>query len=87
MAARTTSLTQSLRVGDHHRVSALIIQPLELLQQIGFAVAAGILLDTFVVRALLVPSIVLLLGKWNWWPSSAMQRIPARQSEPAPTGD
>jgi RND superfamily putative drug exporter len=38
-------------------------------QQIGFGVAFGILLDTFFVRTLLVPSIVALLGKWNWWPS------------------
>jgi RND superfamily putative drug exporter len=38
-------------------------------QQIGFGVAFGILLDTFFVRTLLVPSIVVLLGKWNWWPS------------------
>ena len=36
------------------------------LQQIGFAVGAGVLLDTFVVRSLLVPSIVCLLGRWNW---------------------
>lgn len=38
-------------------------------QQIGFGVAFAILLDTFFVRTLLVPSIVALLGKWNWWPS------------------
>jgi RND superfamily putative drug exporter len=38
-------------------------------QQIGFGIAFGILLDTFFVRTLLVPSIVALLGKWNWWPS------------------
>ncbi len=38
-------------------------------QQIGFGVAFGILLDTFFVRTLLVPSIVALLGRWNWWPS------------------
>src|SRR5205807_112455 len=48
----------------------LITLPLELLKEIGFAVAAGVLLDTFVVRALLVPSIVFLLGRWNWWPGS-----------------
>jgi putative drug exporter of the RND superfamily len=37
--------------------------------EIGVGLAAGILLDTFFVRTLLVPSIVVLLGRWNWWPS------------------
>jgi RND superfamily putative drug exporter len=41
----------------------------EQFHQIGFSIAFGILLDTFFVRTLLVPSIVVLLGKWNWWPS------------------
>ncbi len=41
----------------------------EQVQQIGFGIAFGILLDTFFVRTLLVPSIVALLGRWNWWPS------------------
>jgi RND superfamily putative drug exporter len=30
-------------------------------------VAAGILLDATVIRALLVPAVVSLLGRWNWW--------------------
>lgn len=38
-------------------------------EQIGYSIAFGILLDTFFVRTLLVPSIVVLLGRWNWWPS------------------
>jgi uncharacterized membrane protein YdfJ with MMPL/SSD domain len=38
--------------------------------------ALGILMDTFLVRTLLVPSTVLLLGRWNWWPSK-MSRRPA----------
>jgi RND superfamily putative drug exporter len=38
-------------------------------EQIGFGIAFGILLDTFFVRTLLVPAIVALLGRWNWWPS------------------
>ena len=42
--------------------------PLILLYQLGVAVAVGILMDTFIVRGLLVPGFVLLLGKWNWWP-------------------
>ncbi|MGA2932355.1 MAG: MMPL family transporter [Acidimicrobiales bacterium] len=46
---------------------------------IGVGLAIGILLDTFVVRTVLVPSIVELLGRWNWWPS--------RMSRPAATPD
>jgi putative drug exporter of the RND superfamily len=41
----------------------------EQVQQIGFGIAFGVLLDTFFVRTLLVPSIVALLGRRNWWPS------------------
>jgi RND superfamily putative drug exporter len=37
--------------------------------QLGFTIAFAILLDTFFVRTLLVPSIAALLGRANWWPS------------------
>ena len=37
-------------------------------RDIGFGLAIGILMDTFLVRSLLVPSTVSLLGRWNWWP-------------------
>jgi RND superfamily putative drug exporter len=40
------------------------------IQQIGYGIAAGVLMDTFFVRSLLVPSVVVLLGRWNWWPTS-----------------
>lgn len=39
------------------------------LVQLAFAVAVGMLLDTFVIRTTLVPAIATLLGRWNWWPS------------------
>lgn len=48
--------------------SALMTLPLVDLFQLGFAVAIGVLMDTFITRTLIVPSIVTLLGKWNWWP-------------------
>jgi len=48
------------------------------LQAIGFGLAAGILMDTFIVRSLLVPSLVILLGRINWWPSSLGGERPSR---------
>jgi RND superfamily putative drug exporter len=47
---------------------ALVITPIRTLMQIGAAVSIGILIDTFIVRALLVPALASLLGRWNWWP-------------------
>ncbi len=55
--------------------SALMILPLRDLFQLGLAVAIGVLLDTFVTRTIMVPGIVLLLKRWNWWPSSRFKRM------------
>jgi len=43
---------------------------------IGVGLAVGILLDTFVVRTVLVPATVELLGRWNWWPSRMSRERP-----------
>ena len=48
---------------------ALMTLPLETLFQLGFTVAFGLLIDTFVVRTVLVPAIAFKLGERNWWPS------------------
>jgi RND superfamily putative drug exporter len=49
------------------------------IQQIGLGIAAGVLMDTFLIRTLLIPSVVVLVGRWNWWPS-ALSRRPDRMT-------
>ena len=55
-------------------------------QAIGVGLALGILMDTFLVRTLLIPSTVVLLGRFNWWPSrlSRPERQPSLPPEPEP---
>jgi RND superfamily putative drug exporter len=49
------------------------------------SLAIGILMDAFLVRTLLVPSTVALLGRWNWWPSTHGKPAPATpEPEQAP---
>ncbi|MGY1813875.1 MMPL family transporter [Blastococcus sp. SYSU D00820] len=47
---------------------ALTVLPLVILTQLGFLVGFGVLLDTFVVRTLMVPAAVRLIGDRSWWP-------------------
>ena len=46
----------------------LTTMPVYELKLFGFIMALGILIDTFVVRPLLIPAILILLGKWSFWP-------------------
>ena len=48
---------------------ALTVIPLLFLAQLAFIVAFGVLLDTLIVRSLLVPAISVDMGRWIWWPS------------------
>jgi putative drug exporter of the RND superfamily len=51
--------------------ATLTLLPLEELVQIGATVALGVLLDTFLVRSLLIPAITYMCGERAWWPGSA----------------
>jgi len=61
---------------------ALMTLPLEVLFQIGFTIALGLIVDTFLVRTILVPSVAFLLGERNWWPSRISHA--GAGGEPAP---
>ena len=54
---------------------AMTSSPVLGLVETGTGVAAGLLLDTFVVRSLLVPSIAAMLGRANWWPGERNRSI------------
>lgn len=54
--------------------ATLTLLPLEELVQVGATIAVGVLLDTFIVRALLIPAIAYRLGERTWWPSRPFQK-------------
>jgi RND superfamily putative drug exporter len=64
--------------------SALAVLKLVFLTELGFTIAIGVLLDTFLVRSILVPSLTLILGDHVWWPSRLWRRegYPAPEPEP-----
>ncbi|MGX1796401.1 MMPL family transporter [Streptomyces albidoflavus] len=65
--------------------AALGVIPLAFLAQIAFIVAFGVLLDTLVVRSLLVPALVRDIGSASWWPGALSRRAqPAKEAAGEP---
>ncbi len=62
----------------------LMTQPIRELFQFGFAMATGLLLDTFLVRGTLAPAIARLLGQHNWWPGTLHAAPPTPGAAPPP---
>jgi RND superfamily putative drug exporter len=55
-------------------MAAMMGSKLIVLAQMGSTIAIGLLVDTFVVRSFLMPSIATLLGRWFWWPQVVYPR-------------
>ena len=56
-------------------IGAFSTSSISFIQQIGVATAIGVLVDAFIVRALLVPALMVLLGKYNWWAPMSLRRL------------
>jgi RND superfamily putative drug exporter len=71
---RTGRLVTSAALILFFAFAALASSPGTDIKVIGTALAVGILIDATLVRALLVPALVSLLGKWNWWLAAGLAR-------------
>jgi RND superfamily putative drug exporter len=45
-----------------------------IMQFVGFGLAVAVLLDATIIRMVLVPSLMQIAGKWNWWPGTRGRR-------------
>jgi len=62
--------------------AVLAVLPLVVLAQLGFVIGVGVLLDTLLVRSIIVPALVYDLGDRVWWPSRLARRAAAGHEEP-----
>ena len=53
---------------------SMITSDLRSIGQVGTTIGLGLLLDTFIIRSLVTPSIATLLGRWFWWPLTLPRR-------------
>ncbi|MDV3125812.1 MMPL family transporter [Mycobacterium sp. 21AC1] len=65
-------------------MAAMMGSQLVVLAQMGSTIAIGLLLDTLIVRSLLMPSIATLLGRWFWWPQVVYPRGDNHRRRPQP---
>ncbi|MDP4093127.1 MAG: MMPL family transporter [Bacillota bacterium] len=54
---------------------AMILSPVTMLVQIGFTTVVGLLMDTFIIRCLMVPAIAVKFGELNWWPGRKVRVV------------
>ena len=57
---------------------AFLTSQIVITKELGLGTAAAVLIDATIIRALLVPSLMHLLGRWNWWAPAPLRRLHAR---------
>lgn len=72
---RTGSVVTAAAILLAVAIGAFSTSEISFIQQIGIATAVGVLVDAFIVRSLLVPSLMGLMGKWNWWAPMWLRRV------------
>jgi RND superfamily putative drug exporter len=63
--------------------AVLAMLPITVLVELGTVVAFGVLVDTFIVRSMLVPAIITVIGDKSWWPSALEREAAAAAGAPA----
>jgi uncharacterized membrane protein YdfJ with MMPL/SSD domain len=88
--ARTGAVVTAAAILLAVAIGAFVTSEVLFIKQIGIGAALGVLIDALVVRALLVPSLMALLGSWNWWSPPPLRRlhtrIGLREAEPSGVG-
>jgi RND superfamily putative drug exporter len=59
-------------------IGAFATSQIIFIKQVGVGTALAVLIDATIIRALLVPSLMALLGRWNWWAPAPLRRLHAR---------
>jgi uncharacterized membrane protein YdfJ with MMPL/SSD domain len=59
-------------------IGAFATSQLVFIKELGVGSALAVLIDASIIRALLVPSLMALLGKWNWWAPAPLRRLHER---------
>ena len=72
---RTGKLVTSASLLLAVALGAFAISKLVFLKEVGVGVAAAVLIDAFIVRSLLVPSLMAPLGRQNWWSPAPLRRL------------
>jgi RND superfamily putative drug exporter len=57
---------------------AFVSSDVVVLKVLGLGTAIAVLIDATIIRALLVPSLMQLVGRWNWWAPAPLRRLHAR---------